>query len=102
MPRSALLLLLLLAFFNTKGQQNIDSLENLLKSSQNTGRIDILNKLGYALASVDSKKSVAYVIEALKLSEKENYIKGIASAHWTFGDIYCMSAEYPKAIEHTI
>jgi signal transduction histidine kinase/DNA-binding response OmpR family regulator len=94
------LLLVCLSFFNTKGQQNIDSLEHLLKSAKDTGRINLLNKLSYALVMVDHKRSFGYASEALKLSEKKNYIKGIADAHWTFGDIYSISSEYTKAIEH--
>ena len=102
MPKHKLtsLLFLLLCFFSSNGQQNIDSLERILKSAKDTARIDILNQLSFDLTSIDNKKAVEYATEALEQSENKKYIKGIAGAHRAFGNIYGTTAEYSKAIEH--
>lgn len=95
------LILMLSASITVKGQVNTDSLEQVLKSAKDTVRINILNKLGDELTTVDYEKSLAYTAEALALSEKRNYAKGEADAQKTFGYIYLTKAEYPKAIEHS-
>jgi signal transduction histidine kinase/DNA-binding response OmpR family regulator len=84
-----------------KGQVNIDSLEHLLKSANDTGKISILNKLGDAFITIDYKKAFDYTSQALELSTEKKYTQGEADAQKNLGYIYLTYAEYPKAIEHS-
>lgn len=102
MPKlKVLCLVLLLLPAVITGQQNIDSLQRRLNTSDKVEKINTLNELSYALSTSEYDKSLEYAIEALKLSEQQGYLKGIADAHWNLGDNYCISSEYTKAIEHT-
>jgi len=94
--KSRLLFLTYLIMFPFYGiaQGVIDSLENLLKSTEETTeRIDLMNQLGAAYWVVDSKKSIELGLKSLKSAEQNNYTAGIADAkrvlgvsHWTQGN----------------
>ncbi|MRI00692.1 hypothetical protein GH721_09160 [Kriegella sp. EG-1] len=66
----------------TGREQRIDSLENALKVViHDTTRVNILSELARTYGGVDSLKCFEYGFKAIALSEKINYLKGMADAN---------------------
>ena len=62
-----------------------DSLQLLLPFSKDEQRVDILNALSFSQNENDSSKKIDYAKQALSISNKLNYTKGLAQAHIAFG-----------------
>jgi len=99
----ALILILLIAE-NIYAQDKInDSLRLLLsKETTDTGKVKLLVEMGSrfgfgGLVSRDS--SIAYLKEAIDLSEKINYTKGIISARQALTYALDFTGNYPQALE---
>ena len=69
------------------GQQSaIDSLEKALVTiREDTARINLLNQLAKQHNSMSDEKAMAYAQQAMDLSKKINYEKGIAGADFNIG-----------------
>jgi tetratricopeptide (TPR) repeat protein/serine phosphatase RsbU (regulator of sigma subunit) len=87
----------------TKVKSKTDSLLNLLsKSEQDTNRILLLNELRRAYSSFLPSKSFEYGKEALELSQKLNYTKGLANSYGGLGSFYRQQGDYGKATEYQL
>ncbi len=83
-------------------QSKTDSLQVLLSASKEDSiRIKILNDLSWELINIgDYTKANIQANEALMLSEKINYKKGLPVSYNAIGIIYWYQGNYPKALEY--
>ena len=92
-----LFLFLAVSIFTTTFAQpaKVDSLEHLLKirKSDDTVKVDLLNKTAYALFKNDSVKALQYATEAVGLSSKLNFKRGLAQSYYVIG----LSLSYNKS-----
>jgi two-component system, NtrC family, sensor kinase len=101
MKRNCIFLLLVL-FINESFSQTkeIDSLKHvLLKSSQDTQRINLLNKIGYSLSEVNLDSSTLLLKNNLANAQRINYKKGEGGALINLGGNYSRQGNYPAALE---
>ena len=79
-------------------QQNIDSLTVALKQNiLDSNRVKNLNRLSWALRSIDTKKAMVYAVEAKKLSEKISFERGRGDAFNNIGVLHYRRGEYIEA-----
>ena len=79
-------------------QQNIDSLTVALKQNVlDSNRVKNLNRLSWALRSIDTKKAMVYAVEAKKLSEKISFERGRGDAFNNIGVLHYRRGEYIEA-----
>src|SRR5688572_1947823 len=92
------LCLLLFVGASTLAQSKVtDSLERVLKSSNKEARVDLLNQLTYEFISVDNDKVLEYNDEAIQLSRRLSYVKGLAVAHTYRGVYEYLSGQFTEA-----
>jgi serine phosphatase RsbU (regulator of sigma subunit) len=78
-------------------QQEIDSLKNVLKTTkEDTSKILTLRVLSIYT------DSLVYADEALKISQKLNYQKGLALSYAAYGDHYYRNQKYDLALDNYI
>ncbi|QKJ62969.1 tetratricopeptide repeat protein [Flavobacterium sp. M31R6] len=81
--------------------QSIDSLkESLGKATEDTTRINILNRLTSSYFYTNPKEGIPYGERALKLATKINWKKGIALAYNNLGVCQWVLTDYNKAINY--
>jgi tetratricopeptide (TPR) repeat protein len=80
----------------------VDSLQTLLKTvKEDSSRVNVLNDLSWELITVgDYAKATEHANEAIQLSEKLNWKKGLALSLNTIGIIYWYQGDYPKALDY--
>jgi serine phosphatase RsbU (regulator of sigma subunit)/tetratricopeptide (TPR) repeat protein len=80
----------------------IDSLLTLIKTDkEDINKVEHLNKLPKEYERIgEYYKGLNYCNDALALSQKLNYGKGIANSHNIIGDIYNYQGNYPKALKN--
>lgn len=96
------MILLLFLCFSTKisAQSELDSMKALLKDSgEDTTRVLILDDLGWMLKSENPDRARAYLQEAIALSEKLNYQRGLSKAWNDLGVVETIHNNIPEAIE---
>ena len=99
-PAFTICFILLFQFLFSQNSK-IDSLHALLKTDkEDTNKVNHLNKLfgDYIYSSPDT--ALNYAQQALKLSEKINWKKGIANSFGNLGVCYRLKADYPKALDY--
>lgn len=86
------------------GQKNLDSLKALLGQDNipDMERVDILNDLGYENWIMDTKRSLDYGNQALKLAEKLDYLPGMARARRIIGVSYWAQGTPKLALENLV
>ena len=78
---------------------NIDSLlKELVKSKDDTGKVDILRNIGNTYANQDPRKAIDYWKQGVALSYKLNYVKGLARNYINIGTGY----SYLSKLDSTI
>jgi len=82
--------------------QAIDSLEQLLPDQTDSSRVNILNKLAELQYNHEMRKSLQYGQEALELSKKMGYYRGILDAHRILRRVHRRLGNYTVAIEFTL
>ena len=98
------LLLLLLLFFTLENESlaqtsRADSLLNAIeKVNDDSAKVSHYLELGLELMGSDAKKSIYYLDEAIQLSSKINYKKGLASAYNAKGRAYAQQGNFKEAI----
>jgi len=80
-------------------QTKIDSLENVLKNTEEEKSIPILNELSHAYLSIDLNRSLNYAGEAIELSEKYRNERLIAFSNINIADVYFEMSRFQPAIE---
>jgi tetratricopeptide (TPR) repeat protein len=90
---------LLLTVSGFAQQNEADSLQQLLKTSKDTTRVVVLNKLAYRVLFSDPKKAEAYANEAIILAHDLDFVRGLADGYKTLGISYDVRAQYQKSIE---
>ena len=82
-------LLLLFGLYVMYGQSSIsvNSMQKILPQQKGIKRIETLNELAWELQKPKGSVGIKNALEALQLSEQENYYKGISNAHSRLGTI---------------
>ncbi len=78
----------------------IDSLKALLKNVSSEEKVEVLNELSKAYFGISPEKILEFGNQALELSEKLDYKKGIAQAFNRIGSGYFYLSNYDKALEY--
>ncbi|MCD4833329.1 MAG: tetratricopeptide repeat-containing sensor histidine kinase [Bacteroidales bacterium] len=101
------LVLILLSFFflNTLAAKHFDTkIDSLLIELKNvksdTTKANILNNLSWEYKLSIPEKANEYAKQALDISNKTGYKKGIAKSLNNFGIVHCIQGNYSKAIEY--
>lgn len=85
----------------TKQQVYIDSLLKVISKSQaDTVKADLLSRVSFTYLSSDPEEGIKRGEEALALSQKLGWKKGIANAYNSIGSNYRIKADYPMALEN--
>lgn len=63
----------------------IDSLQNILKSSSDSSRVDILNKIAYNFYYFNLDSTDDYALKAMALADSIHYLKGLSEAQRMMG-----------------
>ncbi|MBN4049710.1 tetratricopeptide repeat-containing sensor histidine kinase [Bacteroidales bacterium AH-315-N07] len=86
---------------STEVSTKVDSLENLLiSSSDDTGKVNLLNAISFYLVNINPDKSLDYSIKALELSEKLNYYRGLVTVYNRLGILYRNKGDYSRALDY--
>ena len=90
-----------MAFAQKHGQQLIDSLKTEIpRSKPDTNKVLLLLDISFYSANINPDTGIRYVTQALELSEKLNFGKGIAEANRYMGISYNARSLFPRALEH--
>ena len=82
-------------------QSSIDSLLNELKTTkEDTIKVNLLNTLSWEYHYSDYDKANEYAQQALQLSNKVNYKKGVATSFYRIGIVHHLRGNYAKALEY--
>ncbi|MEM7106849.1 MAG: tetratricopeptide repeat protein [Bacteroidota bacterium] len=82
--------------------QNIDSLQNALKTAKGRQKVDILNKIYIGYVESEPTRALEYSKEALELATLIDYQKGRAAALNNIGVVYKNQGVYDKALDNYI
>jgi len=96
----ALVALLILNFTALKAKDITDSLELQLQKANDTNKVKILCDLCWEYRFISSDTAIQYGQEALSLSEKINWEKGIAQSYNDMGIIFIDKSNFAKAIDY--
>ncbi|MCZ6521231.1 MAG: tetratricopeptide repeat protein [Bacteroidetes bacterium] len=77
---------------------NIDSLENLLKNSQGTMKVDVWNELFRQYFNNHPVFAMAYTDSALQFALQLEYKKGIATSYNNMGVVYRIRGQFEEAL----
>lgn len=80
--------------------EKLDSLNNLLNTKSGTELIDATLAMGEYYFASDFNLSLSYSNKALKLSENNNYKKGVAISHNNIGYSLTDLGKYKEALDH--
>ncbi len=83
----------------SQSTNKIDSLESVLKKSDDTSKVKVLNALALEYRKDSPNTSFARLNEALALSEKNNFQKGKGNTYSTMGAVYFDLGNYDKALK---
>lgn len=95
------ILFILFAFKLHAQQAKIDSLYRLYsKTVEDTSKVNLLIEIVNAYDEKDIAKSIGFAREALELSERIDYQKGICLTNILLGDYYSEKLSYSDALKH--
>lgn len=98
---TAIIILFKIFAFTCLSQSNIDSLENILRTSKNdTNKVKLIYKLGKLYRNIDNSKAILYFNASLKLSDSLSYKNGVCEAYHGLGVMYSKEGNYNKSIEY--
>ncbi len=102
--KTKITLIIISLFYTTlifSQNQKIDSLQNLLTNhTEDTNKINILNDLSWEFRNINPDTSIIIANEAIKLSEKLNFRKGIAINQANIGAILKDQSDYYSALKY--
>ncbi|MES2138127.1 MAG: tetratricopeptide repeat protein [Bacteroidota bacterium] len=76
----------------------IDSLEVELKKSVDTSKVNVLNSLASEYRKKNPSKALEYSNQALELSQKNDFKKGIGNSYTTMAAVYFLQGNFEKAL----
>ncbi len=97
MKRLLLLLLFVPVMGFTQKRDVVDSLKTLLNTTSDTARINVLNKISYWLKRERANEGFKYAREAISLSKKANYNKGLALGYYNRGIMFLSTNKIDSA-----
>jgi adenylate cyclase len=96
----ALLLVFLTNYFSYTQDTKTDSLKAVIsKLPDDSVKVNSLIDLGIIKSNSDPKEALEIYDKAIALSEKINYVRGLARSHHQAGLAYFFSADYVMAVE---
>ena len=98
----ALLIFCLISFLSIPGygQNQTDSLKNLLRNAVGDKKTELLLELSSAYLYLDANQSLEYGTKALELSRQSNNKLLIAKALDALGQAYFNKKDFPKAVDY--
>ncbi|HET6243420.1 MAG: tetratricopeptide repeat protein [Bacteroidetes bacterium] len=103
MLKKILVLVLFTIFSLNIYSETLDSLLIELKNtSQDTVRVNLLYKVSKNIYTQNPDSAKAYILEALAISEKENFTLGIANSYLMLGRICFVKSDYELGIENNL
>jgi tetratricopeptide (TPR) repeat protein len=83
-------------------QAEVDSLKHRLKThtEKDSGRVNLLNQLGYRHWTIDPLKSIVYGNEALQMADSSNYLPGLAFAGRVIGVAHWAQGNHEEGLEY--
>lgn len=96
----AFLILLLVGNIGYSQTEEIDSLQNLLKTADDTTQINLLRLLGIKSRFIDKEKAVAYGLQSLEKSKEIGFSVGEAKALYSLGLTHGMTDSYASSLEY--
>src|SRR4051812_4524881 len=100
MKKFLLLCTVLLATLKGTFGNPVDSLENLLKTTEGDKKVKVMNELFRAYINSDPVRAIGYTREALTLATGINDQKGIAACYNNIGISYKNQGALDKALEN--
>lgn len=90
------------ALAQKKGIAAIDSMKNLLKSSQalDTAQIKIVYRIAATYRNIDTDSCLHYTKMGLANAQKISWKKGISAMYDMYGSVYSSQGEYNKALSY--
>ncbi|RLD56831.1 MAG: hypothetical protein DRJ05_10690 [Bacteroidetes bacterium] len=92
------LILFLVPFVLLAGQDELDSLENLIPNKQGSEKVKLLNDLSWEYGPSDNNKSKMYGNQALKLATEIADSSLIAASYKNLGIVFYRNSNYDSAI----
>ena len=100
MKKFSVLIFLFTIIFNASAAN--DSLYNVLDTAKAEVRVNTLNELAKVLINSEPKKALDHTREALDLSIKLDYKRGIASCYNNLGVLYKNQGIFDKALDYYV
>lgn len=90
------------ALAQKQGIAAIDSMKNLLRSSQalDTAQIKIVYRIAAAYRNIDTDSCLHYTKMGLSNAQKISWKKGISAMYDMYGSVYSSQSEYNKALSY--
>ncbi|MBC7921361.1 MAG: tetratricopeptide repeat protein [Ferruginibacter sp.] len=80
--------------------RKLDSLLRALPSSKDTVKVNLLNQISKRYWYADSRKTLHYAREAIKLAQALNFGKGVSLAYNNVGISYYLQNDYDQAMQY--
>ncbi|GLU44964.1 tetratricopeptide repeat protein [Allomuricauda sp. NBRC 101325] len=91
---------LLIGHFCLSQTKELDSLQNLMKTADDTTQVNLLRLLGIKSRYIDKEKAAAYGILSLKKSKEIEFKSGEAKALYSLGLTYGITDNYAISIDY--
>jgi tetratricopeptide (TPR) repeat protein len=85
---------------NITDQKVVDSLFKILRGTQGTARVDVLNQLSFQLGARTFDSSLLCAKDALRLSRQIGYTKGEGVATFSLGNSYFFKPDLKNSLVH--
>ncbi len=94
------LLFLLMGNMGFSQTKEMDSLQNLLKTANDTTQVNLLRTLGIKSRFIDKEQAVAYGLQSLEKSKEIGFKVGEAKALYSLGLTHGMTDSYANSLEY--
>jgi signal transduction histidine kinase len=84
----------------SNGQQKVDSLLAILRTADDSSKIQVLSSLSWELRNSDPQQSIEYGLQAIELAKKYNDFKQLAEAISFVGVAYRVMGDYSQSISY--
>src|ERR1051326_2427819 len=84
-----------------QGQARIDSLlQQMTKTREDSNKVKLLDDLSYLYKAINEDEGIKYGQQALSISKKIKWAKGMAEANEMIGINYYSKSDYTRALEY--